>query len=108
MADPFDTAALRRRVLTAWAERLAKSPWTDLVPAVLAQVTPVIGPSKRVLLRDATGAALPVNGGSHDRLLAISGGHPLDIAGEWDGDLFRPLSTVSDGRFVSLVGASHA
>jgi hypothetical protein len=34
--------------------------------------------------------------------LALSGGHPIDVFGEWDGYSFSPLSAVAEGRLASL------
>jgi hypothetical protein len=33
-------------------------------------------------------------------LAAISGGHPCDVFGEWDGERLRPLGVWIDGRYV--------
>jgi hypothetical protein len=35
-------------------------------------------------------------------LMALSGGHPLAMAGEWNGERFRPLSVWTEGRFLRL------
>ena len=35
-------------------------------------------------------------------LLALSGGHPLDVFSEWDGFSFWPLTVLADGRLVAL------
>ena len=51
---------------------------------------------------DADGAALPLTPGDYWLLLAISGGLPLDLAGEWDGRQLRPLGALSDGVYHPL------
>ena len=38
------------------------------------------------------------------RLLALSGGAPVDLAGEWDGERLLPLGAVVDGRYEVLWG----
>jgi hypothetical protein len=35
------------------------------------------------------------------RLLAISGGYPLDLFAEWNGSDLLPLGIISDGRFLT-------
>ena len=36
------------------------------------------------------------------KLLAMSGGHPITVFGEWAGDFFVPLSAFADDRLVAL------
>lgn len=35
-------------------------------------------------------------------LLSVSGGHPIDVFGEWNGATFQPLSCLSAGRLIGL------
>lgn len=93
-------------MLAEQAQALAKQPWLEAWPALLNGVVPVMR-GERLYVRDAQGAALPLAPGPHDRLLALSGGHPVDVAGEWDGYRLRPLTAAVDGRFVMLRSA-HA
>jgi hypothetical protein len=37
-------------------------------------------------------------------LLALSGGHPLTLCGEWDGRTLLPLSVWQDGRLINIDG----
>jgi hypothetical protein len=46
--------------------------------------------------------ALRLAGSDHWKLLAISGGAPVDLAGEWDGDMVLPLGVVADGAYSRL------
>ena len=50
-------------------------------------------------LRDVQGAELPLNMADRDawELLAISGGHPVAIFGEWSDNEFRALGAWADG-----------
>ena len=34
--------------------------------------------------------------------MALSGGHPLHLFGEWDGDSLTPLAAWAEGRFYHL------
>jgi hypothetical protein len=53
-------------------------------------------------IRDRDGAALPLRKPGPWLLLALSGGAPLDFAGEWDGETVQPLSATVDGACHSL------
>ena len=77
--DPArDAAAL----LGDWAAALAQDPWLTEWPALLAGTPAAAG--DRWYLVDSSGAALPLLGReSLWPLLAISGGHPVTVAGEW-------------------------
>lgn len=89
------------------AATLARQPWADRFLCVLGQATPVcVDNGRRWYLRDTEDDALPLSAGDHWRLLALSGGHPVAVAGEWDGMTLRPLATWCDGRFHSLGGAA--
>ena len=80
---------------------LAKLPWSDRELFLLNGVVPLAG--ERMMLVDADGTALALAGRSHELLLALSGGHPIALSGEWDGYRFAPLCAWSEGRAVSLV-----
>jgi hypothetical protein len=95
-----DGAAL----LEAYAEALAQQPWLGVVPAVLTEVTPVQDSADRWRLRDRAAHRLPLNPGFSEswRLLALSGGTPLTVFGEWNGEQFWPLGAWMDGRFAAF------
>lgn len=85
------------------ASAFTANPWLERVPFALAAVVPF----RRVdawLVRDAAGHCLPLAVGEREawRLLALSGGHPLALSGEWDGAALRPLGLWSEGRFLPL------
>ena len=56
----------------------------------------------RWLVQDANGDALALVSGDHWMLLALSGGSPVDLAGEWDGRALRPFGVVTGGRYHVL------
>ena len=87
--------------LDRFATLLAKLPWIDRELLVLDAVVPVVATTWRVT--DARGRSLPLHGTRHDLLLAASGGHPITVAGEWDGYGLWPLAAWSEGRPVPLV-----
>ncbi len=84
--------------LTSFAESHARLPWLNLLGGVIRRT--VLVPGKDIWhLVDATDQALPLVGRAYWRLLAISGGRPADISGEWDGARWRPMGMFCDGRF---------
>jgi hypothetical protein len=77
-ASPGDVTGL----LTAWSAALEQDPWLTEWPVLLAGV-PVPGEPGWQLV-DSSGRALPLLGQeSRWPLLAVSGGHPVCLAGEW-------------------------
>jgi len=82
----------------AVAQRVASNPWIPLHPLRCHQATPC---------READGfslhwgdQSLPLTLGESDSwaLLALSGGQPLSLMGEWNGEALRPLTaTGPDG-----------
>jgi len=91
-----------RAFLGAVADALATHPWVERLPCALRAVTPTVTPAGSWALRDAHGDALPLRGQGHWRLLALSGGHALDVAGEWDGEALRPLGASTGGSYEAL------
>ena len=87
------------------AEAVARQPWLERFPCALRRVVPLSGDGAGGpgwLVRDGLGAALPLAPGEHWRLLALSGGGPVDLAGEWDGEMLLPLGVVADGAYHLL------
>lgn len=89
--------------LVGYAELLGRSPWVGASLIVLGAVLPLpaAGPDPCAVV-DATGRAMPLRGTSHDVLLALSGGHALTVAGEWDGYALSPRTAWADGRLIPL------
>ena len=94
---PGDLTAL----LGDWAAALERDPWLTEWPALLAG-TPAQARG-RWYLADSSGAAVPLLG--HDSLwplLAVSGGHPVTVAGEWSPAGLTPLTVWHGDRAVPL------
>jgi hypothetical protein len=90
---------------TSWAT--ARQPWLERLPAAIEGVVPLLdgGPNGgRWLVRDRDGEALPLANGEHWTLLSLSGGHPVDLAAEWDGVTLLPLGVVAKGTYRILQG----
>jgi hypothetical protein len=81
------------KALESVAGTLAKNPWQQRFPVTLHHATPALR-DDRWFARDADSreAPLRVSDDSGWQLLALSGGHPLAIFGEWFGDHWRPLT----------------
>ena len=104
---PLDTIAGGTTIAGAFAafgEALAKSPWLELYPVVLADVL-LIERDGEWSLRDGAGATLPLAKGFARgwHLLALSGRGPLTITGEFDGQAVRAVGGLAGGRFLTLV-----
>ncbi|HRZ04952.1 MAG TPA: SWIM zinc finger family protein [Candidatus Competibacteraceae bacterium] len=84
--------------LAARAAALAVNPWLLAYPFAVENVIP-LRRHGAWRLRDVQGAELPLNMADRDawELLAISGGHPVAIFGEWSDNEFRALGVWADG-----------
>lgn len=88
-----------------YAEALAASPWLVSFPALLEEVRVVKpSPHEPFMAIDAAGHYLPLSAAEDANwlALAIGGGHPVWLFGEYDGRSFRALSVVNQGRLISL------
>jgi hypothetical protein len=88
--------------LDSYAAALAEDPWRDCWPVVLGGAAPAL--DGRWYLCDPTGAALPLSDPEPLRLLAVTGGHPATVAGEWSPRDGLTALTVWDtrGKAISL------
>ncbi|MGD9644666.1 MAG: SWIM zinc finger domain-containing protein [Pirellulales bacterium] len=95
--DRFD------QLLDRYSAALAEFPWLERLCLPLRQVTPA-RVDERWWIVDATGAALATALGDDAGylLLAVSGGRPVDLAAEYDGQRLRPLTVIVDGKVFSL------
>ena len=80
---------------TALAQRIAANPWIPLHPLQCHGATPWREGDRFIL--DWAGRQLPLTlSETHGwALLALSGGAPLSVMGEWNGESLRPLSASS-------------
>lgn len=87
--------------LSEVADVTARNPFIERFLCVLNDVVPVhAGPDQwRV---QAGSQALPLAGDGHWRLLALSGGRPVDLAGEWDGHALMPFGVMVGERYELL------
>jgi SWIM zinc finger len=88
-------------LLDDWAAALEQDPWLAQWPALL-EGTPVAA-GERWHLVDPSGAAVPLLGPETLwQLLAVSGGHPVTVAGEWSPAGFTALTVWHGDRAVAL------
>lgn len=79
---------------------MATNPWLEQFPLLLAEVIPNFR-DQQWQIADTHGHQLPLRAGFDAwSLLALSGGHPVMVFGEWNGHSLLPLSLWSDNRFV--------
>jgi hypothetical protein len=87
--------------LAAYTDALALNPWLETFPIGIQCALPV-HQGDHWFVQDATAHNLPLastfTGGWH--LVAVSGGRPCTLFGEWDGLGFYPLSAWADERFA--------
>ena len=80
---------------SAW---YAQNPWLPQVPLLLGSVTPVFRDQGLLLHTDAGTFTLRMPETCAWSLLAFSGGHPVDLMGEWNGRWLLPLAARLSGE----------
>lgn len=95
--------------MRAYAAALTQAPWIDRWPMTIGGGHPVRQADGTWLLADEVGNAVLLEPRFTRawELLAVSGGGPVDIFGEWSGESFHPLSFCANGRFF-VVGRPSA
>jgi hypothetical protein len=89
------------KALDQAARWLAGNPWLRRIPMALRGMTVV--PTEPALVADEDGAALALAPETDIwQLLALSGGHPVRLFGEWIDERLHPLSVEIDDRLVPL------
>ncbi|HET9504958.1 MAG TPA: DUF5691 domain-containing protein, partial [Hymenobacter sp.] len=92
-------------LLESYASALARQPWLRQWPAALGPVLPTPLPDGSWLLHSATEPlALPLRIMDEDiawQWLALSGGQPLTLFGEWDGQAYLPVICWTEDRDIS-------
>ena len=96
--DPSVEVALERAA-AVWGAQ----PLLERQPMHLQRVTPA-RIDGRWRVSDDAGLGLPLTSGDHWALIARSGGHPLRLMGEWDGEALRPLACAAPGGPLTVVG----
>lgn len=89
------------QALRDYAQALGQNPWLERYPLCLSGLRPVPGQEQWI---DEQGHSLPLHPAfqRHRELLALSGGHPLALMGEWDGYQLFPLAAAEGERWVKV------
>ncbi|MEM7715647.1 MAG: SWIM zinc finger family protein [Cyanobacteria bacterium P01_A01_bin.68] len=90
-------------MIKEYSQALAKNPWIEQFPAPIRGVIP-IKQNNQWFIRDEDKHLVPVKSifKNNWQLLALSGGYPIDIFGEWDGEYFLPVSVWGDNRYFNF------
>jgi len=93
-----------RAATAAYGAALAQNPWIERFPMAFSAVVPVRRGEDRWAVVDAEGRSLPLSPRFTKawELLALSGGWPVGLFGEWDGEELLPLGAFAEERFVPL------
>ena len=84
--------------LDQYAEARQNNPWLSTVATAIGNLRAQLNVQKQLVLTDGT-AILPCQGLSEAlqwSLLSISGGGPISLVGEWNGQYFLPLSWLDE------------
>ena len=96
-------AATVRDALVAWADVLARAPWTERWPLRLRDVRlGLLQNGGKPGAGDAAGCLALTRDGRWRALVAVAGGRPVDLLGLYDGRELRVLSLLRDGRLYTL------
>ena len=99
---PAERPHRRSRRLASYVESVAADPWNERWPLVLADVRPARNGEGWALV-DAAGDGLEFLFGVDPwKLLAVSAGDPVTVAGEWNRAGFRPMTCWDGDRPVVL------
>jgi len=86
--------------IASYSQAIAQNPWLERFPLTLQQVTPIHQEGKW-FVRDRNDNLLPISS-RFERgwtILALSGGHPIALFGEWNGNNIYPLSIWVEDKF---------
>jgi hypothetical protein len=92
-----------QRFFDSYSKALAQNPWIYDFPCFLEEVIPVMEKEKLFIIDGEKNylEALPKDNVAW-KLVALSGGNPISIFGEWSGEYLIPLSVIVDGNVFAL------
>lgn len=100
LIPPSGGAANIADAIAHYSTAMATNPWLVQFPLLLTAVIPY-QTGQQWHIADTHGHQLPLQSGVDPwLLLALSGGHPVTLFGEWNGHSLLPLSLWADDRFV--------
>lgn len=88
-----------------YAQALSQNPWLERFPLTLSQVLPRYQDDMG-WLQDSANQCVPLSARFSQgwELMAMGGGRPLTVFGEWDGVTLFPLSLWTETQFMTLEG----
>lgn len=89
--------------INRYGEAMAQNPWLENFPMLLMGVVPY-WEGEACCLTDEAGARILLDPGFKQEwtLMSLSGGHPVQIFGEWNGSTLMPLSLGLQGRWITM------
>jgi hypothetical protein len=95
------------QVYSEYSKALALNPFIETIPVLIKKVTPICYQDKFILL-DEEKNFITINTSYSNfwHLLALSGGHEIELFGEWNGKTFYPLTLITMNKKGKLVGTS--
>ncbi|NJN15427.1 MAG: hypothetical protein HC822_03605 [Oscillochloris sp.] len=92
-----------RDATAGYADALGRNPWLERWPLLIAPVTLTVI-EQRWYVQDADGRVMRLapHFSAGWRLLAIGGGQPFTLIGEWDGIYLMPLSAQFGERLITF------
>ncbi len=100
LQDPLPGEESIDAFLAGVASALARQPWLERFLCVLLGVTPICtNGGDTWYARDSRGDALPLAKGEYWQMLALSGGSPIDLAAEWNGEVLLPIGIMARGAY---------
>ncbi len=96
--ETFDQIAAR------FEAAMARNPLHQTIGVVLAEGIPLISNQRRseLMLRLPDGRGIPAIADEVRDVLAISGGWPVGVSGEWNGRFFSVTGVIADGEYNEL------
>ena len=93
------------QALEAFHHHIIKNPWVNIFPMILDNIAPFLNNQHEIQGKDSENHLIQLHNLSEDskwQLLAISGGGPICLMGEWDGYKFQPLAILQASNFIML------
>ncbi len=88
---------------TYYAKAIASNPWIFDFPCLLEKIIPFVHNGELMLIDKKKKKISALNKGNKGwKMVALSGGQPIAVFGEWSGELFIPLSVIADDRVIAL------
>jgi hypothetical protein len=96
-----------RKMIQNYAKALSQNPWLEEFPVVIDSLILTKNNYQNNVswcVYDSNEHQLPLKANFQKgwQLLALSGGYPVKIFGEWDGEYFLPISAVDSSNLVLL------